>query len=229
MESMIYLLTAAHSFCVHVSSLPKMIFFVCRNSVEARESLGKLLEHFGEVVSSDAKYVMQCARKRGNQSPHMVKGVVSCSCWLWKTSGIKCSIFSLLTTTPPPLFLKLSGDFVNWAAIHTTLTALTCHDNLNTISFPGDRNELKQNTQRGNNCLFPPWTDIIALIVEEWGLLTVCMNAALLHNKASGGVRQTPGAGPSKQLPCPCRTNFTQLGVQQLPRPTHPNVKSSFE
>lgn len=31
----------------------------------------------------------------------------------------------------------------------------------------------------------------------------VCMNAALLHNKASGVVRRTLGVGPSKQLPCP--------------------------
>lgn len=55
------------------------------------------------------------------------------------------------------------------------------------------------------------------------------MNAALLHNKGSGGVKQTPGAGPSEQLPCPSRTNFTQLEVQRLSCPTHPHVKSSFE
>lgn len=32
----------------------------------------------------------------------------------------------------------------------------------------------------------------------------VCMNAVLLHKQASEGVRQTIGADPCKQLPCPC-------------------------
>lgn len=57
--------------------------------------------------------------------------------------------------SPRVIFFKLSGDFINWADIHTTFTALTCHDSLNTISLPGDRSELKQNMQGGNNCLFP--------------------------------------------------------------------------
>lgn len=43
----------------------------------------------------------------------------------------------------------------------------------------------------------------MVLIVEEWGFVMVCMNASLLHNKASGGVRQTLGVDPSKQLPGP--------------------------